>query len=609
MFLFHILVIFMQENIVDRLGNVGVNGLTPKNTKLVFTKKEMADSCGEQELTRAFSMGLVCPKGVTTLQFFHKLVCPKGVTTLHFFHKSGQEYCSGVYLGNHPDKLRSYLKDVKTLKNVLSVAPVLIFASHTSEEAAEVIVETLISTAVNQEIKFEDYYAEKMSFEDVREIQQFIEVCLECAFEADLRGDCISCLEKLFANGSVLFYGISTKAAISLAHYLAYCSDPSVIRHVTLRPIVHTSDPANDSGPTGEIYKIALKNVNSLSSERVQKIYNDFVTANQDLHENWRRLRTPSQLVAYIPCIQACEGLPCSSETDVVAVIKSLERTRLKKLDLNNVNLGKSFDMLLNVLEKGSLESLTTLQLKSSASDGEQITQLFKNLCKVPLLRRLNVSRNKVEAGVSIPILADNLQIFPELEWLGMNDMNAPAEDMALLAEKLPPRLTKVAFQGNGVDDSVASHLIATLSRSLTHFHLSVSNLSNSKHNELLSLMHSKFPCLGDVHIYDSTFPADLISHTGLALTKCPHVDEVVLKSTCNELIPEKSVALFMDGMRQAKNIKHLRLYGIRLAKADFQQLVKVCRQLIPVLEELRSVYRPVRLDPVLYFSILHYLT
>ena len=142
--------------------------------------------------------------------------------------------------------MTSYLTDIKTVRDVLSVAPVLTFASSSKTTAKEIIAKLL--DIFRSQIPFQEYYQEKLPFDDVQSIQRYIELCLQCNFQANARAELTSTVAELFPNGEVLFYGVSSATAISLAYFISHC-DPEAIRSITLRPIAHASEPGAWLGP------------------------------------------------------------------------------------------------------------------------------------------------------------------------------------------------------------------------------------------------------------------------------------------------------------------------------------------------------------------------
>ncbi|XP_072049288.1 uncharacterized protein [Amphiura filiformis] len=128
------------------------------------------------------------------------------------------------------------------------------------------------------------------------------------------------------------------------------------------------------------------------------------------------------------------------------------------------------------------------------------------------------------------------------------------------------------------MSDTVASHLMVTLPRQLTRLYINVDNLSKSKHNELLHSVHSKLTCLQKLYVKGSPYPGDLVKHGGLALVSCTqlHWLELILPSSCDDLIPEDCVATFMKGMQQARSIKNLYLDGVHLDRRSFDELTRL---------------------------------
>ena len=545
---------FKQRVIVDELGRIALQGLTPTSTKIVFTGDDFYTSCGKQTLSCARDMGIICKKGEHSLQFFHA---------------SGQEYCSGIFLSNSLDKVKYYLQSIEKIKDALKVAPVLKFAS-SSKITAKVIIEKLLSIFGSQ-VPFQKYYDESLSFDDMQPIEQFIALCLQCNFEANATTELTPIMAGLFPEHKVLFNGISSSTAVSLGYYLNYCGLVS-IHNITLRPIAHVSEPGVFIGPVRKEYNTALQNLKELPDQKIQEIRDTFITSNDDLHDDWTRSRTDVQLVAFIPCIQACEGLPSSSETNIVPIISSCKHIRLETLDISRFKLGDNFDHLLDCIEHSAMKFLLQLDVTTTTAREQQMTRLMSSLPRMPLLRHLDVSYNKAEAGKTIPILADNLN--QTLEVLQIRGMQAPALDMEMLAQKLPSHLIELSIDGNEMNDTVALHLTNTIPQNLTRLHISMNNLSIHSYDKLLHLIHSKLQAL---YVFESSHAGHVMKHLGHALAKCVDLDHLLLSSTSNDTIQTDCMDPFVKGLKRARNIKTLYLFGIRLPKESFMELVGIC--------------------------------
>ena len=554
-------IIFKQEVIVEELGKIALQGLTPTCTKIVFTKDDFYTSCGKQTLSCARDMGIICKKGESLLQFFHK---------------SGQEYCCAMYLSNSLDKIKYYLESIKKIKDALNVAPVLKFAA-SSKSTAKVIIEKLLSIFQSQ-VPFQKYYDESLLFDDMQPIQQFIELCLHCNFEANATKELTPLLADLFPEHRVFFIGISSSAAVSLAYYLNHCGTLS-IRNITFRPTAHASEPGVFTGPVRREYNAALQSLKVLPDERVREIGDNFITSNNDLHDDWTLTRSHVQLVAFIPCIQACEGLPSSSETNIVPIISSFKHIRLETFDIRNFKLGDNFDHLLDSIEHSDMKFLLHLNVTTTTAREQQMTRLMSSLPLMPLLRYLDVSYNKIEAGKTVPILADNLKQCQALEVLKIRGMKAPAHDMEMLARSLPSQLIELSIDANEMNDAVALRLINTIPQTLIRLHMSMNNLSVGTHDEFLHLIHTKLTRLQSLYVFQSSHAGHVMKHGGRALTMCYDLDHLLLSSTRTDLIPSNCVEPFINGLEHASNIKTLYLFGIRLDKKTFEKLAGICRK------------------------------
>ena len=538
----------------------------------MFTENDIGATCGRQCLEESRQVGILCKKGHRSLQYFHK---------------SGQEFCAGCFLSSHPKNLATYLENITSFKDALSVNLVLKFASR-SKSAAGMIIKKLVSI-FESEFQPQEYYDENLAFDDTRPIQQFIELCLECNFEADAKDRFVSILRNLFVDGNALFYGISTKVSISLAYFISFC-DREGITSVTLRPIAHSSHPFIGKGPTYDMYRTHLASMKNNSTEEIHQITEQFKADHPDLHEQWQNLSS-DQLAAYLPCIQASEGMPSISETDISTLFLSFRDINLRTLNISDFTLGDNFDHLIDSIKNGDMKSLLKLHAKLTASQPEQMTTLATNLPNVSQLESLDISWNKVEPGVSLPTLATNLKHCKSMRELLVNNMQASADDMLALAQVLPSTLTRLAIHRNKINDAVALCLIASLPKTLAQLAISVGNLSIGKHDELLSSIHTKLIGLQWLSIRDSPYPADLVKHGGLALRSCTRLVRLILESTCHDhddFIPSDSLKVFLDGLQAAVKIKIVKLYGIKLDKEGFQTVRELCR--LKAVQELRLV-------------------
>lgn len=539
------------------------NGLTPTMTKLVF-HNDAIKKFDTSVIEMGCAMGLLCKKE----------------DNFQWFHKSAQEFCCGFFFANDPDKLNSYLVGVKSMKDALSISLVLVFAAR-SKKAAEIILKKLIEIFSSSDIQSQvsDYYSGKLSYDEMRPIQQFIELCLECNFEADTKSELIPIITGLFPHGKVVFHGITSKTAISLAYYMEHCNSDAIC-DITLSPVAHASDPFIFYGPIYRMYANTLQGTKAIPDDQIQKLVTKFKAAHPDLHENWEQYN-PSQLAARIASIQACEGLPSSSETDIVPIVHNFSHVKLQSLNVDYFKLGVNFDHILNSLDSDHLQSLLQLSVRSTGLIPEQITRLGERLHKMPLLRVLEISRNKAEASQSgMPSLARNLKECSELRELDVSDMNASAEDMEILAENLPPQVTWLAIDRNNMNDSVATYLIENLPKNMTHLYISMWYLSEAAHNTLLSAIRNTLhKTLRELMVKSSPYGEALVRHARLVLTTCNYLEWIRLDSTGKDLVPKDCMQEFIQAIQQTTNLKVLWLEGIILEKETFERLVEMCKR------------------------------
>ena len=260
-------------------------------------------------------------------------------------------------------------------------------------------------------------------------------------------------------------------------------------------------------------------------------------------------------------------------------IIGSLKDVKLERLDVSNFQLGDNFDHLLETLENGGLNSLLLLNARSTASRGHHMTRLAANMQHLPSLESLDISWNKADEGQTLPILTSRLRDRIELKILYVNNMQAQASDMLVLAQNVPTRLMLLSIHGNEMDDAVASCFIHTLPRTLTTLFISVKNLSKTKQGDLLESISLKLTRLQELRVWDSPYAANLVQFGSRTMTTCAELKSLVLQSTCDDVIPDTCLEICVQGLQHAKNVSRLSLYGISLQKDGFQRLVDIARR------------------------------
>ncbi|XP_072028467.1 uncharacterized protein [Amphiura filiformis] len=570
-----------KNAIVQELGAIAVKGLKPTKTpNLVFTMNEIVNSSSEELVNVACAMGVISQKG-------------DHVNSLTFFHKSGQEHIAGKYLADNPDELRSYLSAINTVDTAMATGLVLISAAAANTDAAKEVITSLMKL-FDDEIDVKEtmslYYNGRLSVDETRRIQQFIELCLECNYEANARGKFNEMISRqLFKDGQVYCFGIQPYPAVALGYYMEHSE--SWIRSFNLQPVAHPSDPQIFYGPCQKLHLQTLKGLNIMPDEEVRQLSEDYKKKHREaLSKELQELQElhPAEFVAYIESMQRCEGLPSTSDTNLVPIIQSFKHIRLEKLSLDNFKLGNKFDIFIDSVNSGYMESLTELWAKSVASTAEQTTQLADVIDKMPVLEKLAFQQNPIEPGKTLPILAEKLANSKSLQELSICDYNAPAEDMKCVATMLPrfsSQLRVFLAVNNQMDDDVATLLATNLPQTLTYLGVSVCNLSRQKHNELLEGFQ-RLLRLQKLRLYDSLYPSDMVECVGTGLSSWDEMKELTLRykhdGDDETEIPEISADAWMKMSTSLKNARHLlkfRLFLIRLENRSFTELVKICKQ------------------------------
>ena len=166
-----------------------------------------------------------------------------------------------------------------------------------------------------------------LSFDESLTVQQFIELCLECNYEANAESRFTDTLGKLFEvpasereklrreklddpryDGStyddwlgagycdgqrVMLYGVTAKTAITLGYYMKHSG--SKITRLDLTPSAHVTDKTSQYqlGPASELFDKTRKSMlRELDTPQLEDICDKFIASHPDMNEEWKRKRT-----------------------------------------------------------------------------------------------------------------------------------------------------------------------------------------------------------------------------------------------------------------------------------------------------------------------------
>ena len=228
----------------QRLGKMALEGLWPPENRLVFSVDEVSD---REVVEEACNMGLLSKQEERerTRQLFAAQA--EGNAKLAFFHKSAQEKCAGEILAHladsNPEELESRLSHCHNHARGTQhpIGSTLCIVDRNPHAARKILQRLMEIFGSESHSIIADYYREKLELDDTLKIQQFLEMCLSCNYEADCRGEFNHLLSNLFPMGKVYFLGISSSTALALGYYMEN-SQPGDIKSLTLRPIAHAGD-------------------------------------------------------------------------------------------------------------------------------------------------------------------------------------------------------------------------------------------------------------------------------------------------------------------------------------------------------------------------------
>ena len=575
----------------QRLGKMALEGLWPPENRLVFSTDEMSD---QEVVAEACNMGMLSkhePRVQTRQLLTRKHPVPNyGKGKLTFFHKSLQEKCAGEYFAHlvdsYPEELKSRLATVTTMQEALSIQLILRFASGHNPRAARKILQRLMDIFRSEsQSAIADYYNEDLELDDTLKIQQFLEMCLSCNYEADCRGEFNPLLADLFPMGKVYFLGVSSSTALGLGYYMEN-SQPCDIKSLKLRPIAHAGDIVEPAGPLYRLTERAKAGVNQLSPIKMQEICQEYFTKyHGSVHEINEQLarQTPATAVSLIQMWQACQDLPTAEETNISPIITSLQHTNIETLNLTGFKIRDNVDQFSKVFKKGHMSHLLELRVSNIGLVDDQMERLAKAIKQMPYLKVIDTSYNN-PSGESLHFMAESLIAVTSVRSLAVNDMCATEQVIGTFAEnfvEFGSQLQVLCISGNFIDDAVASRLETNLpvAKQLQELWISVDDLSREHHSQLVLTM-SQLSRLRDLRIYYSHYPDDLLICASDVMGSLPDLVRLVLDVNV-DTPPQVSSSTwnhFKTKLKSVKKLNRLDLDHVALQKKNFMEFVHLCR-------------------------------
>ena len=569
----------------QRLGEVALKGLWPPENRLVFSVDEVSDS---EVVEEACNMGLLSKQEECTHKIFAAQAGRKAKFT--FFHKMAQEKCAGQFLAylaeSNPKKLKARLASVTSIQDALSVQLVLRFASGQNLHAAKKILQRLMKIFRSESHSvIDDYYNEGLELDDTLKIQQFLEMCLSCNYEADCLGEFNHLLANLFPMGKMYFLGISSSTALALGYYMEN-AQPGDIKSLTLRPIAHAGDIVEPTGPLSKLRRQAQAGINQLTPTKMQEICQEyFQKYHGSVHQDNEQLarQAPATVVSLIQMWQACGDLPTAEETNISPIITSLQHTHIETLNLTGFKVRNNMNQLLEVFEKGHMSHLLELRVSNIGLVDGQMERLTKAIKQIPELRVIDTSHN-YPSGKSLQFMAESMSSLASLHTLYVNRMMATVQVMGTFAEKFAEfgsQLQELHINLNKMDDAVASRLESNLpvARQLQGLQISVKGLSRNHHSQLVLTM-SQLSCLRTLRIFHSQYADDLLICAADVMGSLPDLDWLLLHVYSNTP-PQVSGTTwkhFKTKLQSVKKLNGLDLSQVALERNDFMEFVQLCR-------------------------------
>ncbi|XP_072044888.1 NLR family CARD domain-containing protein 4-like [Amphiura filiformis] len=581
--------------LLQHLGKMALEGLWPPNNRIVFSVNEVADP---EVVEEACQMGLVSKQ---EMRAGHKVLPIQGASTstaassnttkLAFFHKSAQEKCAGEYLANladtKPEEFQSRLRSISTIQEALSIQLVLRFTCGRNPEAAQQILQRLVEIFRGISSMVEDYYQEEvLELDDTLMMQQFMELCLSCNYEAASNDRFTGLLEDVFVRGMAYFLGISSSTALALGYYMEH-SQPGDIKSLKLRPIVHPGDYIDTTGPLKKLYVQYQHGVNQIPPDRMQSISEEYFSRYEgDVYSRIEDIRTdaPGFTVTLIQMWQRCQDhdLPTPEETDISPVINALQYTQLEALDIADFKF-RDIDQFVEVCGNGHMSHLKELNVRSIGMDDYQTERLAQSISCMPDLEELDISHNV--PGRSLEYLAETLPTATSLNKLYIQYMGASTEALDTFTQRLSDfgsQLIGLRMDGNYMNDVVASNLESHLpvATQLEWISIGMDNVSREHHNQLLLTM-GRLTRLQQLFVYESQYPDDLLESIADVIPSLPDLFDVVLdvETSTSPEVSSTSWQHFKSKLQSVAGLQNVQLSHIALEKSDFMEFLQLSRE------------------------------
>ncbi|XP_033123104.1 NLR family CARD domain-containing protein 4-like [Anneissia japonica] len=569
------------QKVKSKIGEIGLCSLET-NGDLIFRKHKL-DKLQQKAIEDACVIGIM-----------HSLNGDKErsdnpfepTEEVQFFHKSAQEKCAAIYLASLLEKKKSstkfmnHLTKVSSVRNALDMHLMLKFTCAESNEAAKLVLERLgnIYNQYPQET-WEGFNKGDLPIEEIKEMQQFLELCIGCNFEADKEGILFEQMTTFFPEGRIRFTGISNYTAMSLAFFLKYTNS---INHIELLRL----------GVDDNTQVRALMDKIPSSRHFYTKSMTDISPENEEFANTFKAKIPKGSFLSQIPVKQMYGIYPLyktlkewQAEEIHLGIVFDGMNANMKSLTISGIQIkGTDFDSFVNLLHRvKTLESLCLNSNNFGPGDLEIFSKCIGGMTK---LKILTLSGNNVSDGF-VSVL-DHLKArrLLEIEEIWVEKCNLSSKTLCATIDAFDntPNLRVLDIRLNEITNDVFKALAPKMGKlpQLENLNMTSNNVDSNGYEPFFEEI-KQMNKMKRLHLADSTFSGTLLYHIATVIPELPNLEYLhVSGKNVKEIkeIPNQIFRHFIDNLPKLKALKELNLVIIKLRKEDFQDLITVCKDL-----------------------------
>ncbi|XP_071952141.1 NLR family CARD domain-containing protein 4-like [Antedon mediterranea] len=578
------------KQVLCDVGKIGLRGLEVDTGGLIFSLKDKDDP-------QKIAIKGACEIGIMhTLREEEDPDDPFMMTEeVQFFHKSAQEKCAAIYLASllekDPTQFLKHLDMVKSVRKALDMHLLLKFTCAESYKAANLVLKKLGDIYKQYpQVTWETFYKGDLKIEEIKEMQQFLELCIGCYFEAEKYASKLACdMTTVFPEGRIRFTGISNYTAMSLAYLL---KNTGFIRHLELL-YLGVEDNTQIRALMDKIpscRRSYTEKVTEISSSEGEKV--KFVESFKQCipEQSFLRKIPVEQMYGIYPMYETLTKWQ-AKEINLGIVFDGMTES-VKSVTISGMQMkGPQFSAFVNMLNR--LKTLDSLCLNSNDLQPKDLEDISVCVGEMSNLKVLTLSGNHVSEGFPSLIKhleAGKLKMMEEL-WIENCELSADTLCDTIETFSNTPHMRVLDIRLNKIDNSVMKKLAENLHYlpRLEILNMTTNNVESEGYNPFFVAL-KQMKSLKRLHIADSTFPGPLLFYIATVMPYLLNLEYLHASGKNVENIKAIENGMFngfIGNLSKLKELKELNLVIIRFKKEDFLALLKVCEEM-PNLADLR---------------------